>query len=52
MDEQRNFSETTFSAICALNSLLQDNAICRDPRAFMKINRFKRWLLDYTEQTK
>lgn len=53
MDEKRNqFEEFTFDVITALNHLMQCNEVCRNDKAVMKINRFKKWVLELQDEQK
>lgn len=48
-NEVRNpFDEYSFEVLAALNHLITTNEVCRNDKAVMKINRFKKWLLDFT----
>lgn len=48
-NEVRNpFDEYIFEVLTALNHLITTNEVCKNEKAVMKINRFKRWLLDFT----
>lgn len=44
------FDEYSFEVLSALNHLITTNEVCKNDKAVMKINRFKKWLLDFTEQ--
>lgn len=49
MEEKRNeLDELFFNTLTGLNSLLNSNDLCKDDKAIIKINRFKKWLLEYT----
>lgn len=51
MNEKRNqFDEFSFEAVTALNHLMQCNEICRNDRAVMRINRFKKWVLEMQDE--
>lgn len=51
MDEKRNqFDEFSFEVVTALNHLMQCNEICRNDKAVMKINRFKKWVLEMQDE--
>ena len=53
MDEKRNqFEEFTFDVITALNHLMQCNEVCRNDKAVIKINRFKKWVLELQDEQK
>ena len=48
-NEVRNpFDEFSFEVLAALNHLITTNEVCKNDKAVMKINRFKKWLLDFT----
>ncbi len=48
-NEVRNpFDEYSFEVLTALNHLITTNEVCKNDKAVMKINRFKKWLLDFT----
>lgn len=48
-NEVRNpFDEYSFEVLSALNHLITTNEVCKNDKAVMKINRFKKWLLDFT----
>lgn len=42
------FGEYSFEVLAALNHLITTNEVCKNDKAVMKINRFKKWLLDFT----
>ena len=42
------FDEYSFEVLSALNHLITINEVCKNDKAVMKINRFKKWLLDFT----
>jgi hypothetical protein len=42
------FDEYSFEVLAALNHLITTNEVCMNDKAVMKINRFKKWLLDFT----
>lgn len=42
------FDEYSFEVLAALNHLITTNEVCKNDKALMKINRFKKWLLDFT----
>lgn len=54
MEQQKNepvrnpFDEYTNEVLFALNHLITTNEVCKNDKAVMKINRFKKWLLDFT----
>lgn len=48
-NEVRNpFDEYSFEVLASLNHLITTNEVCKNDKAVMKINRFKKWLLDFT----
>lgn len=48
-NEVRNpFDEYSFEVLAALNHLITTNEVCKNDKAVMKINRFKKWVLDFT----
>ena len=48
-NEVRNpFDEYSFEVLAALNHLITTHEVCKNDKAVMKINRFKKWLLDFT----
>jgi hypothetical protein len=54
MEQQKNepvrnpFDEYSFEVLTALNHLITTNEVCKNDKAVMKINRFKKWLLEFT----
>lgn len=46
--ERNELEETVFSAITALNALMQNQQVCKSDKAVMKINRFKNWVNEFT----
>lgn len=46
--ERNPFDEYTNEVLFALNHLITTNEVCKNDKAVMKINRFKKWLLDFT----
>lgn len=42
------FDEYSFEVLAALNHLITTNEVCKNDKAVMKINRFKKWLLEFT----
>ena len=47
MEERNDLSELFFNTLTGLNALLQSNDLCKDDKAIIKVNRFKKWLVDY-----
>ena len=46
--ERNSFDEYTNEVLFALNHLITTNEVCKNDKAVMKINRFKKWLLEFT----
>lgn len=44
--ERDNLQECVFETICALNHLMQDAKVCVNDRHVIKINKFKKWVMD------
>lgn len=42
------FDEYIFEVLAALNHLITTNEVCKNDKAVMRINRFKKWLLEFT----
>lgn len=49
MEERNEYQENLFNALTALNGLLQTKEMCNDDKAVIKVNRFRRWLVDRLE---
>lgn len=49
MEDRNEFQENLFNALTALNGLLQAKEMCNDDRAVIKVNRFRKWLIDRIE---
>lgn len=45
---RKPFDEYSFEVLTALNHLITTNEVCKNDKAVMKINRFKKWLLEFT----
>lgn len=46
MDEKEtNLNEAIFAAICAMNTLIQNDVISKSTKDLLKINKFKQYLL-------
>lgn len=43
--EQKDFDILVFDCITSLNSLMQCSEVCKNDRAVVKINRFKKWVM-------
>lgn len=50
-EERKPIDEFTAEAISALNSLMTCNEVCKVDKAVIKINRFKKWLIDFQKGT-
>lgn len=50
MEERNQFDEFCFETVTALNHLMQCNELCRNDKAVMKINRFKKWVLELQDE--
>lgn len=50
MEERNQFDEFCFEVTTSLNHLMQCNELCRNDKAVMKINRFKKWVLDMQDE--
>lgn len=47
MKEVRNeYEESLFNALTALNTLVQTKEMCADDKGVIKVNRFRKWLID------
>ena len=47
--ERNEYQENLFNALTALNALLQTKEMCNDDKAVIKVNRFRKWLIDRIE---
>ena len=47
-----DYQENLFNALTALNGLLQTREMCNDDKAIIKVNRFRKWLIDRIESDK
>lgn len=52
MLERNDYQEDLFNALTSLNGLLQTREMCRDDKALIKVNRFRKWLIDRIESEK
>ena len=43
-----NFNETVFNCITSVNALMTSNEVVNDDRAVIKLNRFKKWLNEFS----
>lgn len=50
--ERNEYQENLFNALTALNALLQTKEMCKDDKAVIKVNRFRKWLIDRIETEK
>lgn len=42
-------SKMVFEVLTAINALMLNSEFCKDDKAVIKANRFKKWLLSYGE---
>lgn len=49
MDERNDFQENLFAALTALNGLVQTKEMCNNDKDLIKVNRFRKWLMDKLE---
>lgn len=47
--EQKDFDVFVFDCITSLNHLMQCSEVCKNDRAVVKINRFKKWVMSLQE---
>ena len=52
MEERNGYQENLFNALTELNGLLQTKEMCNDDKAVIKVNRFRKWLIDRIESDK
>lgn len=52
MEDRNDYQENLFNALTALNGLLQTKEMCSDDKAVIKVNRFRKWLIDQIETEK
>lgn len=50
--ERNEYQENLFNALTALNALLQTKEMCNDDKSVIKVNRFRKWLIDRIETEK
>lgn len=43
-----NFNELIFNCITSVNALMTSNEVTKDDKAVIKLNRFKKWLNDFS----
>lgn len=43
-----NFNELIFNCITSLNALMTSNEVNKDDKAIIKLNRFKKWLNEFS----
>lgn len=43
-----NFNELIFNCITSLNALITSNEVVKDDKAVIKLNRFKKWLNEFS----
>ena len=43
-----NFNELIFNCITSVNTLMTSNEVTKDDKAIIKLNRFKKWLNDFS----
>lgn len=43
-----NFNELIFNCITSVNALMTSNEVTRDDKAVIKLNRFKKWLNEFS----
>ena len=49
MEERNDYQENLFKVLNSLNGLLQTKEMCNDDKAVIKVNRFRKWLIDRIE---
>lgn len=52
MEDRNEYQENLFNALTSLNGLLQTKEMCKDDKAVIKVNRFRKWLIDRIESDK
>lgn len=50
MNDKEVLSTVLFDALKAINGIMQNNEFCKDDKALVKANRFKKWLIEYAEK--
>lgn len=43
-----NFNELIFNCITSVNALITSNKVAKDDKAVIKLNRFKKWLNEFS----
>lgn len=43
-----NFNEVVFNCITSVNALMTSNEVAKDVKAVIKLNRFKKWLNEFS----
>ena len=43
-----NFNELIFNCITSVNALIISNEVAKDDKAAIKLNRFKKWLNEFS----
>ena len=43
-----NFNETVFNVITSVNALMVTSEVSKDDKAVIKLNRFKKWLNEFS----
>lgn len=43
-----NFNELIFNCITSVNALITSNEVAKDDKAVIKLNRFKKWLDEFS----
>lgn len=49
METVNEYQDALFNALCALNALLQTKEMCCDDKMVIKVNRFRKLLIDRLE---
>ena len=52
MEDRNEYQENLFNALTSLNGLLQTKEMCNDDKAVIKVNRFRKWLINQLESEK
>lgn len=51
MNDKEVLSTLLFDALNAINGVMQNNEFGKDDKALVKVNRFKKWLIQYGNET-
>ena len=43
-----NFNELIFNCITSVNALITSNEVAKDDKAVIRLNRFKKWLSEFS----